>query len=372
MVWLLYYLAITTPPGSPPKHNPANQSAPAQGRNIARRWCNKCKVYKPERAHHCRKCGVCILAMDHHCPWINNCIGHGNTPHFMRFLVLTEVALAVTIKHLLSRLAVYYEYMHMPAYLVGRMELCAVFALWPVAVLVFLSILVLLVRCLLHLLSGKTQIEVWEYERIESQFHTERLWLRIRKNYEAVHGKKMGALVSWNKTSKPLDRDAEVEELSGFASLDHDVILQKARGRELTLQKEGHSEPIVPPDFTPDDLIFPYDMGMFQNLVNALGPVYTWVLPWGHAKGNGLEFPKNEDDDQLNLPWPPDGGNIDVAPRIYSDEELRQMKDVSLIKKHLDPRSHLPREKWTNDMGEGLADFGVDIGADGNYDENVN
>ncbi|RYG47132.1 hypothetical protein EON67_08870 [archaeon] len=35
-----------------------------------RRYCDKCKVIKPPRAHHCSTCGRCIQKMDHHCPWV--------------------------------------------------------------------------------------------------------------------------------------------------------------------------------------------------------------------------------------------------------------------------------------------------------------
>lgn len=32
-----------------------------------KRYCDKCKHDKPDRAHHCRRCEKCILKMDHHC-----------------------------------------------------------------------------------------------------------------------------------------------------------------------------------------------------------------------------------------------------------------------------------------------------------------
>ena len=31
------------------------------------KYCDTCKSFKPNRAHHCRQCGVCVLKMDHHC-----------------------------------------------------------------------------------------------------------------------------------------------------------------------------------------------------------------------------------------------------------------------------------------------------------------
>lgn len=50
------------------------------------RYCNKCKLIKPDRAHHCSVCERCILKMDHHCPWINNCVSFTNYKCFVLFL----------------------------------------------------------------------------------------------------------------------------------------------------------------------------------------------------------------------------------------------------------------------------------------------
>jgi hypothetical protein len=33
------------------------------------RFCRKCALYKPDRAHHCSQLGHCVLRMDHFCPW---------------------------------------------------------------------------------------------------------------------------------------------------------------------------------------------------------------------------------------------------------------------------------------------------------------
>ncbi len=51
-----------------------------------RRYCRKCKIFKPQRAHHCSICQRCIVKMDHHCPWINNCVGIGNHKFFLQFI----------------------------------------------------------------------------------------------------------------------------------------------------------------------------------------------------------------------------------------------------------------------------------------------
>lgn len=54
--------------------------------SLAMRFCEKCQLIKPDRAHHCSVCGTCVLKMDHHCPWVNNCVGFHNYKFFMLFL----------------------------------------------------------------------------------------------------------------------------------------------------------------------------------------------------------------------------------------------------------------------------------------------
>ncbi|XP_058126004.1 palmitoyltransferase ZDHHC15 [Anopheles ziemanni] len=54
--------------------------------NASVRFCEKCRLVKPDRAHHCSVCGVCVLKLDHHCPWVNNCINFTNYKYFILFL----------------------------------------------------------------------------------------------------------------------------------------------------------------------------------------------------------------------------------------------------------------------------------------------
>lgn len=329
MVWVSYLLAITVGPGSPP---PGYTVPEKQWK----RWCAKCKNYKPQRTHHCRKCNLCVLMMDHHCPWTNNCVGHHNMPHFLRFLGWVIFTTGFTLVHHTTRALDYFHSRHLPAYLIRKSELAAVIVLGPLNLFVFLAVLLLFVKCLYHIATGKTQIEVWELERIEAQFHSERLWTKIRYNYELVHGKPMPTLTSWN-----------------LSSLHHN---------EVELRRLDDS--VVPASFTFDDIVFPYDLGIWANLCAALGPVWSWVLPWARAPGSGCDFATNDDDDQLELPWPIDGGNIDVQYKTWTDDDLRQLANALLIKKHLDPRSNLERSQWTNDLGESLDDYGVDVAAE--------
>lgn len=60
-------------------------------RDGSNRFCRECKVWKPDRCHHCSKCNRCILKMDHHCPWFATCVGFKNQKLFVQFLVYVTI-----------------------------------------------------------------------------------------------------------------------------------------------------------------------------------------------------------------------------------------------------------------------------------------
>ncbi|KAJ6554392.1 DHHC palmitoyltransferase-domain-containing protein, partial [Mycena capillaripes] len=66
------------------------------------RWCSRCSIVKPYRAHHCRVCGTCILKFDHHCPWIGQCVGARNHKFFLNFSLATLVFTLYTFSSLLA------------------------------------------------------------------------------------------------------------------------------------------------------------------------------------------------------------------------------------------------------------------------------
>ncbi|KAJ7607527.1 DHHC palmitoyltransferase-domain-containing protein [Roridomyces roridus] len=66
------------------------------------RYCTRCEIVKPYRAHHCRMCGKCVLKFDHHCPWIGQCVGARNHKFFLNFALATFALTSYTFASLLA------------------------------------------------------------------------------------------------------------------------------------------------------------------------------------------------------------------------------------------------------------------------------
>ena len=67
---------MTTDPGSVPKEarplidDKEEQDHELDDQKVERfkKFCRKCRSFKPSRAHHCSICRRCVIKMDHHCP----------------------------------------------------------------------------------------------------------------------------------------------------------------------------------------------------------------------------------------------------------------------------------------------------------------
>ncbi|KAI0446478.1 zf-DHHC-domain-containing protein [Xylaria telfairii] len=193
-----------------------------------RRWCRKCAAPKPPRAHHCKSCGHCIPRMDHHCPWTGNCVGLQTFPHFARFIAYTNASLWALLYFLWQRFQGVWASRNLPAYLGPTAnQLVALTALTGAACLTALALGVLLITTARGWVFNTTMIEGWEIER-------------------------------------------------------HEAVLQRGGYEEDDWWRTSDGDGDAAPRSMVDPLEFPYDIGVFANMAQAMGtpnPIY-WLLPF--------------------------------------------------------------------------------------------
>ncbi|CAD0114877.1 unnamed protein product, partial [Aureobasidium uvarum] len=60
-------------------------------------WCQRCKHWKPNRAHHSRMLDRCLLKFDHYCPWVGGYTTATNFKTFLLFSVYAAMFSLVTV-----------------------------------------------------------------------------------------------------------------------------------------------------------------------------------------------------------------------------------------------------------------------------------
>ncbi|KAL3231678.1 Palmitoyltransferase PFA4 [Nakaseomyces bracarensis] len=325
MIWISYYLAIYTNPGAPKKDYKPKK-------NVWKVYCKKCQIYKPERSHHCKTCNQCILMMDHHCPWTMNCVGYNNFPHFMRFLFWVIVGTSTLFAFLLKRIAHIWKDRHSPSYLYLKSEIIFLTILTPMDLFILFTISVLFIRCLMNqILGGKTQIESWEMDRLETLSRLRRLLPKVINNTWII-----------------------------YPELKNDKM---RREEQRLLEKKW-----VPME---SYINFPYDLGIISNAVTVLGSPIYWLWPFSGPTSDGMNFQKNEEsiiepdsslcDIMLGLPWPPDSGKHLLSEHYDSTITESVSEDGEQVIRNRINSNRLSRSKWQNEWGEMLEDFGVDV-----------
>ncbi|KAL6942471.1 hypothetical protein ACO0QE_003646 [Hanseniaspora vineae] len=228
-------------------------------------------------------------------------------------------------------------------YLIHTSEIVFLVLLIPFDFFVFFTIFLLFVRCIRNqIFRGMTQIETWEWDRIESLY--------------------------MNKRLMPLMLDSAIKKFSITRSPRVDEQIHYLLKNQLK----------IPMD---EFVNFPYDLDICGNAKLFLGPWWSWLLPWGTpTMSDGTYFTKNElyeydenadiVDKLLSLPWPPDGRrNTSLEEAASSSMQslgsiYDSVEQELFIKKRADSRLKLKRNEWFNDWGESLEDFGVDVSTD--------
>eukprot|EP01102_Stenamoeba_stenopodia_P011755 TRINITY_DN362_c3_g4_i2.p1 TRINITY_DN362_c3_g4~~TRINITY_DN362_c3_g4_i2.p1 ORF type:complete len:359 (-),score=40.70 TRINITY_DN362_c3_g4_i2:702-1778(-) len=191
-----YLRCILTDPGSIPLEFQQSETerlakesqVEAKSTNGARRYCQKCRKFKPDRCHHCSLCRRCILKMDHHCPWVNNCVGFGNYKFFQLVLLYTvllsgfvECANAVLIKNM--------DFKNLTA------DEVFILVDEAIAVVVFLGIVFFSGMHIRFAIENVTTIETYEKRR-----HTERRMKAMGEtSYAYINPYDIGGCANWKQ-----------------------------------------------------------------------------------------------------------------------------------------------------------------------------
>jgi palmitoyltransferase len=187
--------------------------------------------------------------MDHHCPWTSNCVSHTTFPHFLRFVYHTTLSLLVLTYHLSTRLHAVYSARNLPSYLgPSKWALAHLMILTFTTLLLLFALTVLLVTATWSLVTNTTMIEAWEIERHDALV------------YKASH---QGGWV------------------------------YGPGGKKVRICKQE----------------FPYDVGMWKNLVQGMGTpnVFAWLLPFAGGPGNESGWGPWEENgfEEEGTSWPP-------------------------------------------------------------------
>jgi palmitoyltransferase len=249
LIFITYTQSVFVNPGAIPKDWAEKELATEkESKTKTRKWCSKCQAPKPPRAHHCKTCGSCIPKMDHHCPWTANCVSHTTFPHFLRLLVYTTLGSGMLQIFLFVRLYALWQNRDLPAYLGPSMFLLGLlFATFFVNSITLFAVGILCVRNIWCLAVNTTTIEGWEIER-------HRTLVRRARTF------------------------------GGY--------LETPDGSQVRIKKQE----------------FPYDIGIWANIVQGMGSAnpLMWFNPFAKSPSveSGVQFEINgfEDKDAV---WPP-------------------------------------------------------------------
>lgn len=350
-LWISYYIAIVTPPGSPNKETSIQQNNQYK---IWDNYCEKCMCQKPERTHHCKVCNICVLAMDHHCPWTMNCVGLYNFAPFMRFLFFILLSTSTLLWYLGKQWSILYKLRNSHSIDIQYLDVAVLLIMSVSDFLVLFSIGALFFRCVNNeFLRGMTQIETWEMDRVETLALNDKLMPLLLMNVSSVF-------------------NIDISKNEQWAVAYYNLLKKSKRW------------------FANDYVSFPYDNGFFENIATFMGPLYSWFIPWGKSTViPSIGFSKNDiakieaveetvpiDDNRLidlvlSLPWPPEGLKQEKINERTEDflnlvrDSLPEEFDVDEAylknnKKVVDKRLYLNRNEYYNEFGEDLSYFGVE------------
>ncbi|KAG0093096.1 palmitoyltransferase for Vac8p [Podila epicladia] len=251
----------------------SHEETPIATLNISKRdgrprWCDICKIVKPDRCHHCSECDQCVLRMDHHCPWVNGCIGYNNHKFFYLFIfygsVLAIWVVATMIPLLISAFrSCEQDFSSKFASFNTRADLmggCYFDFHWPlitvISLLLALMIISFTVAHTAYILQNRTTIESLQ---------------DVRSTYIRVQYRKQDDSVTV----------ASLGSNDGLASSSSTVVVPPGPDFNVVLVQQGEQL---------------WDRGSwYANWKSIMGPSWwLWFVPYGNTMGDGIHDVYND------------------------------------------------------------------------------
>ncbi|KAK9475413.1 DHHC palmitoyltransferase-domain-containing protein [Dipodascopsis tothii] len=325
MTAISYALAVLSDPGLP--------SREPQPTTVKATWCKKCDQWKPPRAHHCKACKRCVLQMDHHCPWTNNCVGHGNLMHFLRFLCWVDFTCSIVLYYVFGKISELWALRAEPSTPGLRTQIVLVVVIAPTTFLMLFSVGLLTLRVLWSILDNMTTIESWEMDRIYSQIRRQRIRpvefpydLGYFENVSQNLGPVWGWLLPWT-TSPGNGMTFEVNEQA-----DPNEPWPPADPEEVLFSTPHHGAFYVRPETTPAD----YDDADYTPVDDS--DAFWRKDVWANDEGERLQDFGVDVDAELDAAAPDHGGDASTASAAdysRSDENV----PLAVIRERLAPAS---------------------------------
>lgn len=236
------------------------------------RYCQVCKAYKPDRAHHCSVCKRCVLRMDHHCVFVNNCVSFYNHKFFISFVtyaflgcVIVSVISFPTFADIISLPSRSSEMYANPNTFSGHFKASAK----------------LLLDSAVHLVSS---IRRHFHQHIQNE---ELLTIHEDVLAQLSAARHLSTLLKTAVMIGYIVSSAFSFALGVFVSL-HFYLVSKGR---TTIEMYEMTDPVRAP------FVAKYDLGLRRNVQKVCGTVpLCWLFPTrAYIEGDGLHYERRDD-----------------------------------------------------------------------------
>ncbi|PWZ03079.1 zf-DHHC-domain-containing protein [Testicularia cyperi] len=238
------------------------------------RWCGKCGIPKPDRAHHCSTCGRCVLRMDHHCPWLaSRCIGLRNHKPFFLFLAYTALFCVYACQETARALLSYVDkeqggFESSPISWAVVLFLGFIFGASLVPFAGYHAYLIAKNRTTIESMEGSGRIRL----RAQPSRDRARLQDRLRKAVDPTSRSSAHDDHASDGTSYPRSHPSSAQPGPRWRPDEH-----LSREERRALRKAGK--------------LNVYDVGIRNNWALIMGRIwYLWFVPWGEPESDGYHF----------------------------------------------------------------------------------